>query len=58
MHEKSVFEVLKKDQKAMNVTFHQAHRPSGSIEEEKRYYSGNKKLYSYEFEVSVLPNGL
>lgn len=58
MHEKRIFAVFKEDQNAINVTFQQAHSPSRSIEEGKRYYGGNEKLYSYEFGVSVLSNGL
>ena len=43
---------------ATDVTFQQAFRPSGSIEEGKRYFSSKHKLYGYKVDVSVLPNGL
>jgi len=42
---------------ATDVTFQQANRPSGNMEEGKRYYSGKHKLYGYKVEVSVLPVG-
>lgn len=43
---------------ATDVTFQQSYRPSGSVDEGKRYYSGKHKLYGYKVEVSVMPNGL
>ncbi len=43
---------------AVDVTFQQSFRPSGSIEEGKLYFSGKQKLYGYKCEASVLPNGL
>ena len=43
---------------ATDVTFQQANRPSGSLEEGKKYYSGKHKLYGYKVEVSVLPIGI
>lgn len=43
---------------ATDVTFQMAFRPSGNIQEGKKYYSGKHKLYGYKVEVSVLPNGL
>ena len=42
---------------ATDVTFQPAFRPSGSVEEGKRYYSGKHKLYGFKVEVSVTPNG-
>lgn len=52
------FTNFKEARYATDVTFQQSFRPSGSIEEGKRYYSGKHKLYGYKVEVSVLPNGL
>ena len=43
---------------ATDVNFQQEFRPSESIEEGKRYFSGKHKLYGYKVEVSVMPNGL
>ena len=43
---------------ATDVTFQQANRPTGTIEEGKAYYSGKHKLYGLKVEVSVLPVGL
>lgn len=40
------------------MTFKQAFRPSGIIEEGNRYYSGKNKLYLYKLEDSVFTNGL
>ena len=42
---------------ATDVTFQPSCRPSGSIEEGKKYYSGKHKLYGYKVEVSVTLNG-
>lgn len=42
---------------ATDVTFQQAYRPSGSLQEGKLYYSAKHKLYGFKVEVSVLPNG-
>ena len=42
---------------ATDVTFQQSYRPSGSMAEGKKYFSGKHKLYGYKVEVSVLPNG-
>ena len=43
---------------AKDVTFQQANRPSGSLEEGKKYDSGKHKVYGYKVEVSVLPIGI
>ena len=43
---------------ATDVTFQQSNRPSGNLQEAKAHYSGKHKLYGYQVEVSVLPNGL
>ena len=43
---------------ATDVTFQQAYRPSGAMEEGKKFYSGKHKLYGYKVEVSVLPIGI
>ena len=41
-----------------DVTFQPIFRPSGSIEEGKKYVSGKHKLYGYKVEDSVLPCGM
>ena len=43
---------------ATDVTFQPSYRPSGSVHEGKRNYSGNHKQYGYKMEVSVLRNGM
>ena len=43
---------------AVDVTFQKSNRPSGNISEGKRYLSGDRKLYGYKLELSVLPTGL
>jgi len=43
---------------AVDVTFQQANRPSGNMQEGKKYFSGKHHLYGYKFELSVRPNGL
>lgn len=43
---------------AIDVTFQQSNRPSGNMQEGKRYFSGKHKLYGYKMEVCVRPNGL
>lgn len=43
---------------AVDVTFQRAERPSGSVAEGKKYFSGKHKAYGFKSEVSVLPNGL
>ena len=43
---------------AVDVTFQQYNRPSGSLQEGKKYFSGKHKLYGYKMEVSVLPIGI
>lgn len=43
---------------AVDVTFQQSNRPSGTMEEGKLYYSGKHKLYGLKVEVAVLPNGM
>lgn len=42
----------------MDVTFPQFFRPSGGLEEGKRFYSGKDKLYGFKVEVSIIQNGL
>lgn len=42
---------------AIDVTFQQANRPSGNMQEGKKYFSGKHKLYGYKVEVAVRPNG-
>ena len=46
------------DRYATDVTFQQAYRPSGAMEEGKKFYSGKHKIYGYKVEVSVLPIGI
>lgn len=41
-----------------DVTFQQANRPSGNMQEGKVFFSGKHKLYGFKVEVSVLANGL
>jgi len=41
---------------AIDVTFQQAYRPNGSMQEGKVYFSGKHKLYGFQMEASVLPN--
>ena len=43
---------------AVDVTFQQSYRPSGSLQEGKIFFSGKHKLYGIKVEVCVLPNGL
>ena len=43
---------------AVDVTFQQSYRPSGSMQEGKLFFSGKHKLYGIKVEVSVLPNGI
>eukprot|EP00171_Calliarthron_tuberculosum_P021823 IDg21823t1 len=43
---------------AIDVTFQQANRPSGNMQEGKVYFSGKHKLYGYKVEVAVRSNGL
>ena len=42
---------------ATDVTFHPSSRPSGSLEEGKKYFSGKHKLCGYKVEVSITLNG-
>lgn len=42
---------------SMEVTFQPSYRPSGSIAEGKKYFSGKHKLYGYKVEVFVTVNG-
>ena len=42
---------------AIDVTSHQANRPSGSMQEGKVFFSGKHKLYGFKVEVSARPNG-
>ena len=43
---------------AVDVNFQQSNRPSGSVSEGKRYFSGKHNLYGYKVEASVLLTGL
>ena len=43
---------------ATDVTFQPSFRPSGSMQEGKKYFSGKHNQYGYKIEVSVFPNGL
>ena len=43
---------------ATDVTFQQRNRPFGNHQASKRYFSAEHKLYGYNVEVSVFPNGL
>eukprot|EP00171_Calliarthron_tuberculosum_P021722 IDg21722t1 len=43
---------------AVDVTFQQANRPCGNMQEGKVYFSGKHKLYGFKVEVAVRPNGL
>lgn len=54
----STFSTFKYARYATDVTFQQSHRPGGSVQDGKKYYSGKHKLYGYKTEVSVLPCGL
>ncbi|KAG3205995.1 hypothetical protein PC128_g1016 [Phytophthora cactorum] len=42
---------------ATNVTFQHADRPSGNINEVKKYFSGKHNFHGHKVEVSVLPTG-
>lgn len=57
LERKTVFKTFPYARYATDVTFQQSYRPSGSLQEAKRYYSAKHKLYGYKVEVSVLPNG-
>lgn len=43
---------------ATDVTFQQSYRPSGSMQEGKKYFSGKHKLYGVKVEVSVCATGI
>ena len=43
---------------AVDVTFQQANRPSGNMQEGKVYFSGKHRLYGYKVEVAVRPSGI
>ena len=43
---------------ATDVTFQQSFRPSGSVQEGKRVFSGKHKLYGFKVEMSVLPTNI
>ncbi len=43
---------------AIDVTFQEANRPTGNMQEGKVYFSGKHKLYRYKVQVAVRPNGL
>ena len=43
---------------AIDVTFQEANRPSGNMQEGKKYFSGKHKLYGFKTEVTVRPNGI
>ncbi|KAH9146838.1 hypothetical protein AeRB84_009342 [Aphanomyces euteiches] len=73
-HEKNVLEVAKKynmrvtsgrvfrhfpsARYAVDVTFQQSYKPSGTMPEIKAFYSKKHALYGFKVEVSVHPNGL
>ena len=42
----------------IDITFQEANRTSGNMQEGKVYFSGKHKLYGYKVEVAVRPNGL
>ena len=54
----TVFSAVPCAKYATDVIFQQANRPSGTMQEGKKYFSGKHKLYGYKTEVCVLPNGL
>jgi len=56
--EKKLFKGFKFAVEAVDVTFQQANRPSGNMQEGKRYFSGKHKLYGYKMELTVRSNGL
>lgn len=56
--EKKTFKNFKYAVEAVDVTFQQANRPSGNMQEGKRYFSGKHKLYGYKMELTVRSNGL
>ena len=41
-----------------DVTFQQANRPIGNMQEARSYFSGKHKLHGYIREAAVLPNGI
>lgn len=43
---------------ATDVTFQQSYRPSGSMQEGKKFFSGKHKLYGLKVEVSVCATGI
>lgn len=43
---------------AIDVTFQQANRPSGNVQEGKVYYSGKHSLYGFKVDMCVRANGL
>lgn len=43
---------------AVDVTFQQANRPGGSLEQAKPHYSGKHQLYSLKIDRSMLPKGM
>lgn len=55
-----IFSNFKEALYVVDVTFQHSFRPSrcGSMEAGKRYFQGKHKLYGYEIEVCMLPNGL
>lgn len=52
------FKNLKYAFEEIDITFQQASRPSGNMQEAKVSYSGNHKLYGSKVEVVVRPNGI
>ena len=56
--QRSLFKNFPYALEAVDVTFQQANRPPGNMEEVKSYFSGNHKLHGYKAEVTVRPNGI
>ena len=56
IEKQQLFSAFKSVRYAMDVTFQMLFRPSGNIQE-RQYYSGKRKLYGYQLEVSVFSKG-
>ncbi len=54
----TIFESFPFALKAIDVTFQEANRPSGNMQEGKVYFSGKHKLYGFKVEFAVRPNCL
>lgn len=52
-----LFKEYLRERYATDVTFQPSFRPSGSLQEGKKCFSGKHKLYGYKVQVSVTPNG-